>query len=72
MMKSRREDFHDPFVQHPPETRQEPTLFKLWEKRGERLSACILGADARQARQRRVPDLNNETHVNGKNADWTI
>ena len=70
VVERRREDFHDPFVQHPPEACEQPALFQVGEQLGQRLPAGRVRGDARQAREGRVPDSNDETRVGGKNADW--
>jgi hypothetical protein len=68
-MERRGEDFHDPFVEHPPEAREQSALFEVREQFGQRLSARGVRGDARQAREGRVPDLDDETRVGGEDAD---
>jgi hypothetical protein len=68
-VEGRREDFDDPLVEHTPEAREQPSLFKVGEQLDDRPPAGSVRADARQARERRVPDLNDETRVGREDAD---
>jgi len=68
-IRDAREDFDDAFVQHAAETREQPALFQVGEQFDEQSPAGRIRGDAGQAREGRVPDLNNETRVGCKNPD---
>ena len=68
MVEGGREYFDDALVQHTPEAREQPSLLQVGQKLDERFSAGRVRVDAGQAREGRVPDLNNETRVGGEDA----
>ena len=71
-MKSGRKHFDDAVLERSLETRQQPALFEVGQKGGQRLPRSRFLADAREPRQRGIPDLNGQVSVRCKNADFGL
>jgi len=69
MMKRGREHFDDALVQHTVETREQSSLFQVWDERDERLAGRRFRTDTCEARQCGVPYLDDEIRVRCEDAD---